>query len=393
MSTNQYDQFLSLLGVVIYVSFFSLDPLLSVLGNAFGFEIPIGLISFIIGFVLFFFIFFKKKQRLYHHAVLLSVLIFSLYINIIIIFSGGQTAGDVYIMVRYLSFFSVGYYSVMYIDKYNFSNYFIGLAYFFIITSTLYALGGREYFAGHDRINYLRVSEGIAYSGILFISISKNYFASLLMASLSGFSLWMSISRSSFFLFVFLSAFLILSNTRKKYTNIFIITLVVSYLYYMAYDLYQNVSNIHEYKIVRLIFQPSTDSSLVARVHFFVEGLEVVVDNIIFGRYGWQIERFGRFGTYIHNMLSFWAQFGVYPFLSIVFYSFYPFKVMYSRFRKMDKKSASFIFAVTFFVVANLVGAKSYRYEFALMPMGICSYVLFSASPASSTHDEGISQR
>ena len=385
MNSAQYDRLLPVLGVATYISFFSLDPLLSVLGSKLGFEVPVGLIAFLVGFILFLTLIVDKKRKLSHHFLTISILFFTFYINTVVVLSGAQTAGDNYIMIRYTSFFAIGYYTVKYVNYYNKDHYIIGLGYFALMAVTLYALGGREYFSEQGSVNYLRVSEGVAYSGLFFIATSKKYFVSLLLISLCSISLWFSISRSSFFLFLIVASLIILINSKNKYINIILLSSVAIYLYYVAYSLYTNISNIHQYKIIRFIFQPSTDSSLVARLYFFREGIEAISANPLFGKYGWQTERLGRFGAYIHNVMSFWAQFGLYPFLSVVAYSSYPLRVIYKKYNKLNIKTKNFLLAITIFVVGNIIGAKSYRYEFTLMPIGVCSYVLFSDFSPSST--------
>jgi hypothetical protein len=175
MNSDQYERLLPVFGVATYLSFFSLDPLLSVLGNRFGFEIPVGLVSFLVGFVLFMFIFVSEKRSLQNHLVVISVLFFGLYVNTVVIISTAQTPGDNYIMTRYLSFFAIGYYTTKYINKYNKNNHILGIAYFTIMVATLYAVGGREYFSRPGSVNYLRVSEGVAYTGLFFIATSKKF--------------------------------------------------------------------------------------------------------------------------------------------------------------------------------------------------------------------------
>lgn len=60
------------------------------------------------------------------------------------------------------------------------------------------------------------------------------------------------------------------------------------------------------------------DSSLNSRMFQFDVGLTSLADHWFLGDYGGQIRDFGDFGAYLHNILSYWSQFGLIPFLLII---------------------------------------------------------------------------
>ena len=47
----------------------------------------------------------------------------------------------------------------------------------------------------------------------------------------------------------------------------------------------------------------------------FFDGLSDINENFFYGKYGGQIIQYGESGYYIHNILSYWRQFGFITFL------------------------------------------------------------------------------
>ena len=60
------------------------------------------------------------------------------------------------------------------------------------------------------------------------------------------------------------------------------------------------------------------DGSAQARQHLVEINLKDIKNNWLIGNYGGQYEMFGLAGAYIHNVLSFWRQFGLFTFMGIL---------------------------------------------------------------------------
>lgn len=60
------------------------------------------------------------------------------------------------------------------------------------------------------------------------------------------------------------------------------------------------------------------DSSLNSRADQFAAGRNALFDHWLLGDYAGQVRDFGDFGAYLHNILSYWRQFGLFAFMLII---------------------------------------------------------------------------
>ena len=102
------------------------------------------------------------------------------------------------------------------------------------------------------------------------------------------------------------------------------------------------------------------DSSLNARLILFKEGFKVLKEKPILGEFMYEYRVFGTTGSYMHNMLSYWAEYGLINFLLIfVPYFFYLFR-SYKYFVKYDDKVLKALFFSGIYITLIILFSRSY---------------------------------
>lgn len=126
------------------------------------------------------------------------------------------------------------------------------------------------------------------------------------------------------------------------------------------------------------------DSSLNSRMIQFDVGITSLADHWFLGDYGGQIRDFGDFGAYLHNILSYWSQFGLIPFLLIISLwvkaTLRAKSCIASDEAWADPDQRFFVAALVFFVV-EVFASRSYVYFMAWLALGMSAAPIFNKTP------------
>ena len=134
----------------------------------------------------------------------------------------------------------------------------------------------------------------------------------------------------------------------------------------------------------------------MSRVLQIESGISDIMINPILGRFGGQIDEFGFIGFYMHNILSYWRQFGL-----LVFFIFcillFLFPLRINRVITFSTKGEKDLFQFLFlFTALNMLTSKAFEWYFVWLFVGLAAcvyskrrqhvnlvseiYVLFSAA-------------
>lgn len=223
---------------------------------------------------------------------------------------------------------------------------------------------------------YLRLkseSEGVAsYQSfglyLLVVSIILLITAkSMWLKSLVGFTsvllLYFNGARSEFVFFLFSFLFLAILQLRIHLVKSFLLLSFIAIgllLYYwlgFSFELEDN-------RVLQL-YSISDSTSYIARDFLNDSAIEVIKNNIILGDYGSYVKEHG-IGGYAHNILSAWADFGIFIFIVLILLPTYT--LFFSGIRIIHKKSYSpYLLALFSFSIILLIAylfAKNYAYMF-----------------------------
>ena len=116
------------------------------------------------------------------------------------------------------------------------------------------------------------------------------------------------------------------------------------------------------------------DSSLVKRNEQLFEGLNSIKQHFFLGKWLYYQSSYGSTGNYIHNILSWWAEYGLLTFLSIIGLLLIEFSRLFFdvflRGRSSELGSLSALAAV----VLSITLSRSHQYFFLWFVVGFLSF-------------------
>jgi hypothetical protein len=184
-------------------------------------------------------------------------------------------------------------------------------------------------------------------------------------------------SRTAFYCFLFLFPLLVYSTNKRyfKYLfiglSIFIITLVF------------NPLSIREFRMFAIF--SGNDLSLAERIDTIRTTFPDMIKNIISGDYGGFYRYPPPANTYIHNIFSFWSQFGLIPFIMVIILSSLVLLEAKNHVLTLDKSLSFIIVMLTVYILLGMIFSKSFTYPHFFILFGFIGYScrnhFFNAKP------------
>lgn len=343
-------------------------------------DIPFSLlIIFFLFFSLFFMSYerialFKDKNFVFYFLILLISLVSTTLIN-----TNYQITSDYLLYyVRVLQIFVILISLYLVVNNINFSK-------FVKVNTLIYFVGSLVYIIIFWKENLLvrpegvlNISDHIAFLAIILFNLEetkKSRYISLIFSFLL-LLFYSSFTSITFFIFTILvniiySIYLKRNIILKIFTTLFLICLIVCALVFYIQiskkpiQLQGNsviVNTINNY-LVRIHYVINLeDASLNERLMQFQEGFKILREKPILGEFMYEYRIFGGTGGYMHNMLSYWAEYGLISFLLIfVPYFFYLFR-SYKYFVKYDDKVLKALFFSGIYITLIILFSRSYTH-------------------------------
>ena len=227
---------------------------------------------------------------------------------------------------------------------------------------------------------YLMLADSFAIFSIFLLCLSNDIRKQTIIILISIVCLFALFSRASLYCFVII-AFLFLYKENKK---IFFAVFLSFFVF-----IYFSISNgIIEDWMLRLLVG-GADASYTMRAEDLNRGLSSLSDNWILGSFMGDVEsNFGNSGEYIHNYLSFWRQFGLVPFLTLVLILLYQVSYIFSFwFRsKISNSTLNLLFYFTIFVLLEIITARAYVFPYIWL--SVSGIAIFKNSANKEIYNE-----
>lgn len=138
--------------------------------------------------------------------------------------------------------------------------------------------------------------------------------------------------------------------------------------------------------ISRMLFLEGigADSSAAAREYFLQQSLNALPTQALIGDPGFLIHRFGSLGAYIHNLLSAWQFFGVFPFLLFCYFIIVIAKFIFKHRRDTPLMIDEFGLIVFFQCVISVIIAKSINFHAFWFVLGFWLFKIANSSKRSN---------
>lgn len=359
---------------ILHLTFALFNPFIEYL----FFDIPFSLLIVFWLFLTLFFLWIKKvkiiidKKFVFYFLILFVSMVFVTAIN---------TSYD--IISNYITYYlRVLHIFVILISMYLVVNN-VDFSKFIRVNSLIYFIGSLVYiiifWKEHLLVRpegVLGISDHVAFLAIILFNLEETK-KSRYIALIFSFLLllfYSSFTSITFFIFTILvniiySIYLKRNIILKIFTTFFLMCLIVCALVFYIQiskkpiQLQGNsviVNTINNY-LVRIHYVINLeDASLNARLIQFQEGFKILREKPILGEFMYEYRVFGTTGSYMHNMLSYWAEYGLINFLLIfVPYFFYLFR-SYKYFVKYDDKVLKALFFSGIYITLIILFSRSY---------------------------------
>ncbi|OQQ01855.1 hypothetical protein BK412_15955 [Vibrio campbellii] len=213
---------------------------------------------------------------------------------------------------------------------------------------------------------YLFTSEYIAFFSFLLVASADSRAKKVLTISICSLLIFCFISRSALFIFIFSTW--VLYFDRYKYTSIALMIFVAVLGYLNIEYLYDN------YPRMFFFIDYVNDASFQGRELQKDIGYESLLRNLFWGDYGGQVKTLGYVGEYIHNIFSYWRQFGIIGFLLIVFLVFIePIRILIRRRFCKGTFEYRIVFMMSIYVFLQVLFSRSFAWPFVFLYIGLIS--------------------
>lgn len=343
-------------------------------------DIPFSILIIFFLFVAFFFLFFEKVkifkdlEFIMYFIILLISIVFTTVINT----NYRITSDYLLYYVRVLQIFVILISLYLVVNNVDFLKFIRVNSLIYFIGSLVYIIiFWKESFLARPE-GVLGISDHVAFLAIVLFNLDdtkKSRYITLFI-SLLLLLFYSSFTSITFFIVTILvnivySIYLKRNIILKFFTTLVLIVLIICALVFyiqiskQPIQLQGNsvfVDTINRY-LVRVHYVINLeDASLNERLILFNEGFKVLKEKPILGEFMYEYRVFGNTGGYMHNILSYWAEYGLINFLLIfVPYSIFLFK-SYKYFVKYDDKILKAMFFSGIYVALILLFSRSYTH-------------------------------
>lgn len=362
-------------GLFIFLSWFPCDfliysqslPLISIFpfGIFVTFLTFLAMITFIRGNSI------KCNKPLIFWLLILIFLSFILLAFIRVVLDSNVDNIDIILVCYYLFYTIAGYLFGKSLQFFNFKLIFIA-SFILLVISILYATDFNSFsylLLNDDDLNYLRLAESFVLCSFGVISYCHSQPFVILSFLLSILSLFLINSRFSLFCYLFLGLLVIIYRFRKK--GVLLLTVFILLLLLFGNSIVENEIFMNS-RIGYLVFNTSEDGSLITRINQINSGINAIRNNWFIGDLRGQVLYGGSYGSYIHNILSYWRQYGLIPFLlfsfTLILTWFYYFYIL--KFNN-NRSLLILVFIYLVYTTTGVLFAKSFVYTHIYYSIGI----------------------
>jgi len=220
----------------------------------------------------------------------------------------------------------------------------------------------------NDQPIYLLLSDAYSLLALLVLYFTKSTRNKLLVFIFSGIILYILLSRVTIALFLLIG----ILHLIKKSKLMFLLFLCCFAAFVVIpkntlEDAYSDTNN----RVVRLLAKGSEDSSLKKRKVLMNEGLVNLKEAWLFGDFMGDLRIHNEKGKYIHNYLSFWSAFGIFPFiLLLILTGLIVWKVTVYYLLSEDNET-ELLFLIFVFYLGEIILARGYNNAYIWLAIGM----------------------
>jgi hypothetical protein len=227
--------------------------------------------------------------------------------------------------------------------------------------------------------NYLSLGDSIALLALIMMGLVNRPSFRLAILALAGIALFFAYSRTSFFLFLICSTFVLFvgGKNSQRLGIAALVAIVLSVIIALA-DESDTLQPAIE-RMTVLLFNREADESYAARKVILSEGFQYLKENWLIGRFLDEWWREGVGGGYIHNWLSFWQSYGLVPFLASLALFSATGLLLWKQLLKPNPSTGAAI-ALWMYAILAIITARAYTWPYLWLAFGVITVVIYARS-------------
>lgn len=340
-------------------------------------SISVGFIGFIASIFLIPFLVFEKRPLKFYYLFSIYVTL-ALVIGVLIVMSNNFLDVDLWIYIRHFFItFTIGYFLFEFfttsIHKFkSIINTFTIILLIGVLIFVMFQLFSADIYR---EANYLRFAESIALTGFILLVLNDRLLHKVFVAVAVVIILFLSESRFALFSFVISSCFYFFLISRKTFFYFLLLFLAI-----ISLVLIVDSEIITGSRYFRLIFNPDQDTSLNARKELLERGMTVVRNKPYMGDFAYYREFCS--GCYVHNVMSYWIEFGVAGILFVLVTVLLIFSNFVNSVKKMlgemnnGKYSSGLFILFSTYILIGVFFSKQWDYTSFFILIGSSFYML-----------------
>ncbi|GCD09730.1 hypothetical protein [Clostridium tagluense] len=234
---------------------------------------------------------------------------------------------------------------------------------------------------------YLYIGDAFALYSLIIYSILRNKVANFFVLFNSLFWIYKIGSRASLYSFIIVITLILIKNL---FMNINLGKMVSScavicLIFIIIFSLQNKTNNNLNGRMLSVVTGISSDESYNLRNSLQKEGIEDIKKHYLIGNMFAEIKRCGYVGDYVHNVLSYWVEFGLVPFICIIsmiaYYFYYNFKLF---FKIKNSITIQLVFSLSTFIFLEAIISRSYTYPYLWLALSAsCSLHYYTKKTAN----------
>lgn len=268
--------------------------------------------------------------------------------------------------------FSISLYSMGRFFVYQKNNFILFLFLFILIVEKILNLN-TDFLSINldfeDEGIYLFLADTFSIVALLAISVCRNFIVKIILIIASFYILFIMGSRAAFYIFTLVIIINLLKESRFLYVVLFLCFLVFITNYFLEKN---NIKiDIENSRMISVLIDVEKDRSQIARKIQINQGFNEILNNPILGSYGGQIIRFNSFGSYMHNIFSYYRQFGLIVFLGIIFGLIFISICYYQWLFNGKYKNFNYIFYIGTYIILIVMFFRAYTAAYFWFMLGL----------------------
>ncbi|MEI5659437.1 O-antigen ligase family protein [Acinetobacter baumannii] len=216
---------------------------------------------------------------------------------------------------------------------------------------------------------YLGLSDIFCIFAIILVGTLKKQSWQIYIFILSILSLFILNSRSSLYIYIFSILFYFILFFRVS-KILYLSTLVLIILFFYSSKLLSLLSENN--RMFSVLSFDGADQSSQERASLSEQGLKQISEHMLLGDYGGVIKLHGDLGAYIHNIFSYWQNYGLIAFLlALYFFVYQTIKAGFKAYKYRENSKYHYVFILSIYLILTVLFTRSYNWYFAWFALGV----------------------